>query len=94
MNNLKILVLLFCLSLEAQDYNSTLSLKDYANSTVITSQVRSERNKAILRGTEADSNRAFVLVPMYEIDKEIKVPLLGSIKKIIDRVNTQDLKKL
>ena len=40
------------------------------------------------------TNRAFVLVPMYEIDKEIKVPLLGSIKKLIDRVNTQDLKKL
>jgi 2-amino-4-hydroxy-6-hydroxymethyldihydropteridine diphosphokinase len=31
---------------------------------------------------------------MYEIDKEIKVPLLGSIKKLIDRVKTQDLKKL
>jgi len=40
------------------------------------------------------TNRAFVLVPMYEIDKEIKVPLLGSIKKLIERVNTQDLKKL
>ena len=40
------------------------------------------------------TNRAFVLVPMYEIDKEIKIPLLGSIKKLIDRVNTQDLKKL
>ena len=40
------------------------------------------------------TNRAFVLVPMYQIDKEIKVPLLGSIKKLIDRVNTQDLKKL
>ena len=40
------------------------------------------------------TNRAFVLVPMFEIDKEIKVPLLGSIKKLIERVNTQDLKKL
>ena len=40
------------------------------------------------------TNRAFVLAPMYEIDKEIKIPLLGPIKKLIDRVNTQDLKKL
>ena len=40
------------------------------------------------------TNRAFVLVPMFEIDKDIKVPLLGSIKKLIERVNTQDLKKL
>ena len=40
------------------------------------------------------TNRAFVLAPMYEIDKEIKIPLLGPIKKLIERVNTQDLKKL
>ena len=40
------------------------------------------------------TNRAFVLVPLYEIDKEIKVPLLGPIRKLIDNIDTHDLKKL
>jgi len=40
------------------------------------------------------ANRAFVLVPLHEIDKEIKVPLLGPVKKLVDRINTDDLKKL
>jgi len=39
-------------------------------------------------------NRAFVLVPLYEIDKEIKVPLLGPVRKLIDSIDTHDLKKL
>jgi 2-amino-4-hydroxy-6-hydroxymethyldihydropteridine diphosphokinase len=39
-------------------------------------------------------NRAFVLVPLHEIGKEIKVPLLESVKKLVDRINTNDLKKL
>ena len=40
------------------------------------------------------TNRAFVLVPLYEIDKEIKVPLLGPVIKLIDSIDTHDLKKL
>ncbi len=40
------------------------------------------------------TNRAFVLVPLYEIDKEIKVPLLGPVRKLIDSIDTHDLKKL
>jgi len=40
------------------------------------------------------ANRAFVLVPLHEIDKEMKVPLLGPVKKLVDRINTDDLKKL
>ena len=40
------------------------------------------------------ANRAFVLVPLHEIDKEIKVPLLGPVKKLVDRINTDDLIKL
>ncbi len=40
------------------------------------------------------ANRAFVLVPLHEIDKEIKVPLLGPVRKLVDRINTDDLKKL
>ena len=38
--------------------------------------------------------RAFVMVPLHEIDKEIKVPLLGPVKKLIDRVNRLDVKKI
>jgi len=40
------------------------------------------------------ANRAFVLVPLHEIDKEMKVPLLGPVKKLVDRINTDNLKKL
>ncbi len=39
-------------------------------------------------------DRAFVMVPLYEIDKEIHVPLLGPVKKLIDRVNKLDVKKI
>ena len=39
-------------------------------------------------------DRAFVMVPLYEIDKEINVPLLGPVKKLIDRVNRFDVKKI
>ena len=31
---------------------------------------------------------------LYEIDKEIIVPLLGPVKKLIDRVNKLDVKKI
>ena len=40
------------------------------------------------------ANRAFVLVPLHEIDNEIKVPLLGPVKNLVDRINTDDLIKL
>ena len=39
-------------------------------------------------------NRSFVLVPLHEIDNEIKVPLLGPVKNLVDRINTDDLIKL
>jgi len=39
-------------------------------------------------------DRAFVMVPLYEIGNEVNVPLLGPVKKLIDRVNTLDLKKI
>ena len=39
-------------------------------------------------------NRAFVLVPLFEIEPEIKVPLLGPIKLLLDRINKLDVKKL
>ena len=44
-----------------QFYDTLKNLKDYASKTIITSQVRSEGNKAILRGSESKKNREFVL---------------------------------
>jgi len=37
------------------------NFKDYAGTTIISSQVRAERNKALLRGTEAKKNKEFIL---------------------------------
>ena len=39
-------------------------------------------------------NRAFVLVPLFEIDPTVKIPLLGSIKTLLNRINKSDVKKL
>ena len=40
------------------------------------------------------TNRAFVLVPLFEIEVDLKVPLLGSIKSLVDRIDILDLIKL
>ena len=39
-------------------------------------------------------NRAFVLVPLFEIEPSIKFPLLGPIKDLLDRINKLDVNKL
>ena len=39
-------------------------------------------------------NRAFVLVPLFEIEPKIKIPLLGPIISLLDRINKLDVKKL
>lgn len=39
-------------------------------------------------------NRAFVLVPLAEIDPDFKVPVLGSIQALIDKLDTSTLIKL
>ena len=39
-------------------------------------------------------DRAFVMVPLCEIDKEINVPLLGPVKSLMERINKLDLKKI
>ena len=39
-------------------------------------------------------DRAFVMVPLHEIDKEINVPLLGPVKKLIGKINRLDVKKI
>ena len=40
------------------------------------------------------TNRAFVLVPLLEIEVDLKVPLLGSVKGLVDRIDILDLIKL
>ena len=40
------------------------------------------------------TNRAFVLVPLLEIEADLKVPLLGSVKGLVDRIDISDLIKL
>ena len=45
----------------SQTFDINKTLKEYSIKTIITSQVRSEGNKAILRGTESKKNREFVL---------------------------------
>jgi 2-amino-4-hydroxy-6-hydroxymethyldihydropteridine diphosphokinase len=39
-------------------------------------------------------NRSFVLVPLFEIEAGLKVPLLGSLKGLLDRIDLKDVKKL
>ena len=56
-----IIILLVATNIHSQEFNKDNFLKDYAGDLIITTQVRGERNKAILRGTEADKNREFVL---------------------------------
>ena len=56
-----IIILLTTSKMFTQDYNKDAFLKDYSGEMIITTQVRGGRNKAILRGTEADKNREFVL---------------------------------
>ena len=61
---MRYLIILFFLTpslIYFQIFDRTKSLKDYSGKTVITSQVRSEGNKAILRGTESKKNKEFVI---------------------------------
>ena len=65
-------ILLITNTLFSQDYNKNLFLKDYSGEMIITTQIRGERNKAILRGTEADRNREFVLNNPDSSNKSVK----------------------
>ena len=60
---MRLLVILFFLihNIYSQPFDKSKPLKSYSDKTIITSQVRSEGNKAILRGTESKKNREFVL---------------------------------
>ena len=39
-------------------------------------------------------NRAFVLLPLYEIEPELKLPLLGALKDLLERIKPSDVEKL
>lgn len=39
-------------------------------------------------------DRAFVLIPLYEIEPDLKVPVLGSLNELIDKIDTSELMKL
>ena len=47
------IIALISVDIQSQNYNKDAFLKDYSGDLIITTQVRGERNKAILRGTEA-----------------------------------------
>ena len=39
-------------------------------------------------------NRSFVLVPLFEIEAGLEIPLLGSLKELLDKIDLKDVKKL
>ena len=39
-------------------------------------------------------NRAFVLLPLFEIEPGLKLPLLGSLKCLLERIEPSDVEKL
>ena len=39
-------------------------------------------------------NRAFVLLPLFEIEPGIKLPLLGPLKDLLERIKPSDVEKL
>jgi len=39
-------------------------------------------------------NRAFVLLPLFEIEPGLKLPLLGPLKGLLERIESSDIEKL
>lgn len=39
-------------------------------------------------------NRAFVLLPLFEIEPRLKLPLLGPLKDLLERIKPSDVEKL
>ena len=58
---LLIILFFFIHNIYSQPFDKNKTFNYYSGKTVITSQVRSEGNKAILRGTESKKNKEFVL---------------------------------
>ena len=64
MSKIKLIIIIclqFVFRIESQNYNPDLFLKNYSGDLIITTQLRAERTKATLRGTEAEKYREFVL---------------------------------
>jgi len=40
------------------------------------------------------TNRAFVLLPLFEIEPGLKLPLLGPLKSLLERIKPSDVEKL
>jgi 2-amino-4-hydroxy-6-hydroxymethyldihydropteridine diphosphokinase len=40
------------------------------------------------------TNRAFVLLPLFEIEPGLKLPLLGPLKNLLERIEPSDVEKL
>ena len=79
MNKINLIIVIclqFVFRIESQNYNPNLFLKDYSGDMIITTQVKAEKNKAILRGTEAKKNRDFVLENYNGIQPSI-YPCIG-----------------
>ena len=69
--------------ISAQNFDKNNSLKSYSKSTILTSQVRSEGNKAILRGTEANNNSGETLTKMGHLNgtSQLKTDTGGFFKR-------------
>jgi endo-1,4-beta-xylanase len=85
----------------AQTFNKEAFLKDYSGDMIVTTQVRGERNKAVLRGTEAQKNSAFVLKNYNGIQPSVYPAWEGGFwpkkkPKTIDdfKINTEALNEL
>ena len=39
-------------------------------------------------------NRSFVLLPLYEIDTQLDLPIFGSLKKCLDQLDLSDIEKI
>lgn len=39
-------------------------------------------------------NRAFVLVPLFELEPDLKVPVLGDLSALVDKIDSSKLRKL
>ena len=63
---MRLLIILFFLihNIYSQPFDKSKSLKSYSDKTIITSQVRSEGNKAILRGTESKKKQGVCAIKL------------------------------
>ena len=61
---------------------------------IITYGVQVVASKQLIIPHPEMMNRAFVLVPLAELEPDLKVPVLGPIQELIDKLDTSELIKL